>query len=122
MRDLNPRKLTREQIARALVNPSHEIIKAFEALFRVGGETPEEIQTLTLLIQNTQETADSALAGQYAVAAQISRLANAVELMAVAPVIQPAPVPEQHTCEACSALREDLLALARRVADLEAAP
>lgn len=58
MDELNPRRLTRVELARFL--PSHELIKAFEKLFDVAGATPDAVNTLTLLVEAAQESADTA--------------------------------------------------------------
>lgn len=67
MDELNPRQLTRDQLARFL--PSHQLIKAFEALFNVAGQTPDAIKTLTLQVEAAQEGADTANAAAVAAAA-----------------------------------------------------
>ena len=117
---LNPRRLTREQLAKFL--PSHELIKAFEKLFDVAGATPDEINALTMLVEEVTLNAESAAAGQAALAAQLQRIASALEMLALAPAVEPPPIPEQYACEGCAAMREELLALRARVEALETAP
>lgn len=121
MDELNPRSLTRQQLARFL--PSHELVKAFEALFKTASATPDEINTLTLLVEEVASAAESANAGQHAIAAQLSRMASALEMLSLAPATEPARQPdEMHVCPSCSSLREEVIALTRRIADLESAP
>ena len=117
---LNPRRLTRTQLAAFL--PSHEHIKFFEALTEVTGSSADEIDLLTILTDLAQQSADTTSAQQNAQAAQLDRIASALELLALAPASEPLPAPEQHVCETCAATREELAALVRRVADLESAP
>ena len=67
MDKLNPRNLTRDQLARFL--PSHELIKAFEALFNVAGQTPDAVNTLAAAVETAQESSDTANAAAVAAAA-----------------------------------------------------
>ncbi|HEY8878276.1 MAG TPA: hypothetical protein VIN03_11970 [Roseateles sp.] len=120
MDELNPRRLTRAQLAQFL--PTHDLIKAFEALFNVTGATPDEINTLTQLVEEVTLNAESAAAGQAAVVAQLQRMASALETLALAPAVEPTPVPEQYACEGCAAMREELNAMRARVEALENAP
>lgn len=117
---LNPRRLTRDQLAKFL--PTTELIKAFEKLFDVAGATPDEINTLTLLVEEVTASAENATVGQIAIAAQMARVASALETLSLAPAQEPAPVPDQLTCECCSSLREELAALRSRIETLETAP
>lgn len=122
MPELNPRRLTRPQIAR-IVGNDPELIKAFEALFSVTGGNADDITLLTLLTDIAQQTADTAGAQLAAVQGQIERIASAVEMLALAPADVPAqPVEDLRDCPTCAATREECAALARRVADLESAP
>lgn len=121
MSSLNPRRLTRQQIARVVGNDP-ELIKAFEALFSVTGQGADDIVTLTQLVDVAQQSADTADARSTSALATLDRIASALETMALAPTVEPAPVAETLTCPTCAAVREDLAALARRVSDLETAP
>ena len=120
MDSLNPRRLTRAELARFL--PSHELIKAFEKLFDVAGATPDEINTLTALVEEVSAAAESATAGQHAIAAQLARMASALEVLSLAPAVEPLPTPEVHTCPDCAPLRADLITLRQRIEALEISP
>jgi hypothetical protein len=120
MDELNPRHLTRQQLARFL--PSHELVKAFEALFSLAGATPDAINTLTQLVEEASATAESASARQHAIAAQLSRVADALDIMSMAPAVEPMPAPEVYTCPDCAPLREELIALRQRIEALESSP
>jgi hypothetical protein len=119
---LNPRSLTREQLARFL--PTHELIKAFEKLFDLASATPDEVNTLTLLVEEVQGSADSATAAA-GTAAAIAHLA-----LAIARELNEGPPPIQLQLEQqvddltgrLAALDAQLSTLARRVADLEERP
>lgn len=117
---LNPRSLTREQLAKFL--PTHELIKAFEKLFDLASATPDEINTLIQLVEEVSLNAETAAAGQAAIVAQLQRMASALETLSLAPAVEPTPIPEQHACEGCAALREELNAMRARVEALETAP
>lgn len=73
--------LTRDQLATFLKN--HEQIKQFERLFQIADEIAPESDTTGISIQagTAQAAANEALA-------QLQRVANALELLATAPVIQ----------------------------------
>lgn len=121
MAELNPRRLNRQQLARICGNDP-ELIKAFEALFAVTGQGADEIAVLTVLTEQAQQGADTAAAQQVVQAALLQRIADALEVLALAPAAEPLQLPEQHVCETCAATREQLVDLARRVSDLESAP
>jgi hypothetical protein len=118
MAELNPRRLNRQQLARICGNDP-ELIKAFEALFAVTGGSADAIELLTVLTEQAQQTADTAAAQQAVQSALLERIADALELLALAPAAEPLQLPEQHVCETCAATREQLVNLARRVDDLE---
>lgn len=118
---LNPRRLTRAQLA-SFLGQKPDLIKFFERLTDVAGVTPDEINTLTLLVEDVANSTETAAAGQNAIAAQLQRMASALEALSLAPAVEPAPIPEQLACEGCAAMREDLLALRTRVEALESAP
>lgn len=73
--------LTRDQLATFLKN--HEQIKQFEKLFALADTVDPAIDTLGIELQagNAEATANEALA-------QLQRIANALEFLATAPVIQ----------------------------------
>lgn len=73
--------LTRDQLATFLKN--HEQIKQFERLFQIADEVAPSSDTTGISIQagNADAAANEALA-------QITRIANALEMLATAPVIQ----------------------------------
>jgi small-conductance mechanosensitive channel len=77
---------------------------------------------LTVLTEQAQQTADTAASQQAVQAALLERIADALEALALAPAAEPPQPLEQHVCETCAATREQLVDLARRVADLESAP
>ena len=54
--------------------------------------------------------------------AELGRIADALETLAQAPVMQPVVAPEPIDCPHCSSLREELASLAQRVHALELAP
>jgi hypothetical protein len=114
MAELNPRRLTRAQLARVCGNDP-ELIKAFEALFAVTGSNIDDAEGAQLI-------ADSTAAQQAALVSQLQSIASTLEVLALAPASVPLQAPEQHECPTCAATREELAALARRVADLESAP
>jgi hypothetical protein len=66
---LNPRKLTRDQLARFL--PTHELVKAFEKLYSNAAATPDELLALQDSVQELLSSASSASA-----AAQSARAAS----------------------------------------------
>ena len=85
----DPKLLTRNQIA-AFVGNDPEAIRAIERLFRVAGElTPADIAALTQEVEGVSLAAG--LAGGQAVQAlsSLSRIAHALELLALAPPEQP---------------------------------
>jgi hypothetical protein len=119
MASLNPRSLTRAQIARITGNDP-ALIKAIEALFSVTGGSADDIETLTVLTELAQQGADTAGAQFVSLQSQLDRIASALEMLALAPVAEPTrPVDEPLVCPSCSVLREELFALTRRVSDLE---
>lgn len=119
MSSLNPRRLTRQQIARVVGNDP-ELIKAFEALFAVTGKGADAIETLTVLVDVAQQSADTADARAVAALAQLDRIASALETLALAPAVPPAtPADDFGDCPTCAATRESLAVLTRRVDDLE---
>jgi|WetSurMetagenome_2_1015567.scaffolds.fasta_scaffold1485134_1 hypothetical protein len=119
MSSLNPRRLTRQQISRVVGNDP-ELIKAFEALFAVTGQGSDDIQTLTVSVEMAQQVADTADARGVAALAQLDRIASALEMLSLAPAAEPPrPIDEPLFCPTCSALREEVAALARRISDLE---
>ena len=72
--------LTRDQLATFLKN--HEQIKQFEALFTLADAiAPDVVNEVKIEAGTAQATANEALA-------QLQRIANALELLAAAPVIQ----------------------------------
>lgn len=120
MDELNPRRLTRAELARFL--PSHELIKAFEKLFELAAATPDEINTLTQLVEEAGAAAQSAAAGQNAIQTQLARIASALEIISLAPNVEPVPAPELHTCPDCASLRGELIALRQRIEAIETSP
>ena len=115
---LNPRKLNRSELAKFL--PTHELIKAFEALFALAAVTPDEVNTLTALIEEVTASAETATSAHQAIASQLARMASALETLSLAPAVEPPRIPDEVlVCPSCSALREELTALSRRVSDLE---
>lgn len=120
MDELNPRRLTRQQLSQFL--PTHELVKAFEALFKTAGSTPDEINALIALVEEVTMQSESASAGQHAIEAQLSRMASALETISLAPAVETRMPDEVHVCPSCSALQEEFISLTRRVTDLESAP
>jgi DNA-binding transcriptional LysR family regulator len=122
MDELNPRSLTRQQLARFL--PSHELVKAFEALFSLAGATPDAINTLTQLVEEAKDGADSARSSASSVAG-IATLALSIaqDLNEGPPVvpIQAGDQPEDIT-HLIHALRAEIDALTQRISALEERP
>ena len=122
MDELNPRHLTRQQLARFL--PSHELVKAFEALFNLAGETPGAVNGLAGKIETAQEDADSARAlavvtsGIASLALSIANDLNQGPLVAQLPASEP---PEDLT-HVIHALNAQIHALTQRVSALEERP
>lgn len=85
----DPRPLTRNQIA-AFVGNDPEAIRAIERLFQVAGVlTPADISTINIELEDNSLAAG--VAGGQAVQAlsNLSRIAHALELLALAPPEQP---------------------------------
>lgn len=122
MDELSPRTLTRQQLARFL--PSHELVKAFEALFKVAGSTPDEINVLVGLVGTAQEDADSARAIA-AVSSGIAALALSIasDINDGPPVVQlPPPAAPDDLSHIIGALQAQIHALTQRVSALEESP
>ena len=113
------RRIKREQLA--LFLPSHELIKAFENIaVDVSEMLPEAIATAA---SSASQEAGSASAQASSALNQIARIADALELLALAPPSTPQPRPDATSdCHLCAALREEVAALAQRVQALELAP
>ena len=77
--------LSRSQLASFLKD--FEQIKQFEKLFGMTNASIDTIEQLTVLAAGAQSTANAALA-------ELSRIADALELLALAPKHQPIPEPE----------------------------
>lgn len=76
----DPRPLTRDELAKFL--PTQRAIRAFEKLFEL---VPGDFETLAILVQEVSVEAGSADARAQQALDSISRLADAVELLALAP-------------------------------------
>jgi methyl-accepting chemotaxis protein len=118
---LNPRRLTREQLSAFL--PTHELVRAFEKLFEVTAASPDAIDAIISTVEEVAAGTEQAIAAANSVAASVDRLAAAVQESQLAPVRHESIQPESMlTCDGVAALREQLAALERRVADLESSP
>ena len=88
----DPRPLTRDELAKFL--PTQRAIRAFEKLFEL---VPGDFETLAILVQEVSVEAGSADARAQQALDSISRLADAVELLALAPrqvaIVSDEPLP-----------------------------
>lgn len=81
-------KLTRQQISR-IVNGDEQAIRFFEALIsRVLGETPDDIGQIRLELDAATLEAAQAFIGAVSANAELSRLADALETLALRPIQQ----------------------------------
>lgn len=121
--DTKIRRITREQLAKALGN-DHRTIKAFEDLIDdlIANVIPA-VDGNTVVVEATQdlsETAAAAVAMIEGVALAAFAIATGLES---APPQMPAIPPEQEDqTSAISALREAIAALESRIAQLEVTP
>ena len=105
--------LTRDQLATFLVN--QEQIRQFEKLF----STVDQIQVI--VGTDFEYQADTAAATANEALAQISRLAKALELLSLAPVLNNAN-PAQDPCECCNSLISQVAELQKQIEGLQMQP
>lgn len=88
----NNKPLTRDQLASFL--PNHEAVKAFEKLFQDVNSLPSE--EIIILIQETALVAQSSDARAQQALDTLQRLADLIELLVCAPIVQIGTLGEQQ--------------------------